>query len=65
MMELLTKRTPPVGVIFFRTYNASHRCEHADAETVLMTWDDEYFLGDGRCDKCLREEYDKRRVAKP
>jgi len=60
LMDMLVQRTPPPGVIFFRTYNNSHRCAHADAETVLMTCDDEYFLADGRCSQCLREEYEKR-----
>ena len=29
-----------------------------------MTWDDEYFLGDGRCIQCLREEYNERQTRK-
>lgn len=61
MIDLLRTRKPPEGFIFFRTYNQSHWCPHADSETVLMTSDDYDFLADGRCELCLREEYERRR----
>jgi hypothetical protein len=62
VLDLLCERTPPEGVSFFRTYNKSRWCRHADSETVLMPWDDQDYdvLADGRCEHCLREEYDKR-----
>lgn len=41
-------------------------CPHANAETVLMVWDeDEYdHFADGRCDQCLREEYGRRHTGR-
>lgn len=63
LIDMLGKRRPLPGVILFRTYNESHRCAHADSETVLMAWDDEYFLADSRCNQCLQEEYDQRQFA--
>lgn len=62
MIDLLDKRTPPDGVIFFRTYNKSRWCPHADSETVLMTCDEYDFLADGRCSRCLADEYKRRRL---
>jgi hypothetical protein len=61
LLELLHQRMPPPGVIFFRTYNESRWCAHADAETVLMTQDEYDFLADGRCERCLKDEYERRR----
>ncbi len=63
LADLITQRTPPEGIIFFRTYNASRWCVHANAETVLMTCDDYDFLADGRCEQCLRAEYNRRHIA--
>lgn len=58
-MIRLEKRDPPAGLIFFRTYNPSRWCVHANQETVLMTWDEYDFLDDGRCSECLRDERSK------
>jgi hypothetical protein len=52
----LDNRTPPKGLLFYRTYNTLRRCLHADPETVLVTWDDEEFWETGRCKVCLEEE---------
>jgi len=60
LIDQIRQRTPPDGVILFRTYNSSRWCTHADAETVLMTLDEYDFLADGRCELCLEEEYQRR-----
>ena len=54
-IETLEKLTPPTGLLFYRTYNTSKRCSHADSETVLVTWDHEEFWETGRCKVCLLE----------
>jgi hypothetical protein len=59
-LDSIARREPPEGVIFFRTYNASRWCLHADSETVMMSQDDYDFLGDGRCEQCLRDEHQRR-----
>ena len=56
----LERREPLNGLIFFRTYNASRRCEHADDDTVLMTFDEYDFLENGRCQVCLLQEESRR-----
>jgi len=48
--------TPPPGLLFYRTYNSSKRCSHADSDTVLVTRDDEEFWYTGRCKVCLLDE---------
>lgn len=58
--EMVDTRTPPPGLLFYRTYNVSKRCSHADSETVLVTWDDEEFWETGRCKLCLLEEAQRR-----
>ena len=47
---------PPPGLLFYRTYNTSKRCSHADSDTVLVTRDDEEFWYTGRCKVCLLDE---------
>ena len=64
LIVLLCQRTPPEGVVFFRTYNESRWCPHADAETVLMTGDDADFLANGRCEACLKAELQRRATSK-
>jgi hypothetical protein len=50
------------GTVLFRTYNSEWRCEHADANTVLLAANfyAEGFLGPGACRRCLDEEVAKR-----
>jgi hypothetical protein len=61
-IESLQKRTPMKGLVLFRTYNESKRCEHADSETVLMAFDDEYDfeMGNNYCVQCLTDEQRRR-----
>lgn len=63
MIERIALKRPSDAVLLFRTYNASRWCPHADAETVLMTFDEYDFLADGRCVQCLQAEYDRRHRA--
>jgi hypothetical protein len=51
---------PPPGLLFYRTYNISKRCLHADSDTVLVTWDHEEFWETGHCKVCLLEERQRR-----
>jgi len=55
-VEKVDTLAPPPGLLFYRTYNTSKRCPHADSETVLVTWDDEESWETGRCKVCLQEE---------
>lgn len=50
------------GTVLFRTYNAEWRCEHADADTVLLAANfyEEGFLGPGACRRCLENELTQR-----
>ena len=55
--------TPTEGLVLFRTYNKSKRCVHADSDTVLMTFEDEYDfdMGNCYCERCLLAEQNRRR----
>jgi hypothetical protein len=55
-------RIPSTGLVLFRTYNESKRCKHADADTVLITFDDEYDydMGNSFCGRCIFEEQQRR-----
>ena len=61
-IESLQNRVPITGLVLFRTYNESKRCKHADSDTVLMTFDDEYDFGMGNsyCMQCLIDEKQRR-----
>jgi hypothetical protein len=61
-IESIRNRTPSKGLVLFRTYNESKRCKHADEDTVLMTFDDEYDyqMGNSYCERCLIEEQHRR-----
>lgn len=61
-LESVKNREPSTGLVLFRTYNESKRCKHADAETVLMTFDDEYDyqMGHSFCARCIEEEQQRR-----
>ena len=50
------------GTVLFRTYNGEWRCEHADADTVLLAANfyEEGFLGPGVCRQCLENELNQR-----
>jgi hypothetical protein len=62
-IESVRSRVPAKGLILFRTYNESKRCKHADSETVLMAFDDEYDfqMGTNYCMRCLVEEQERRK----
>ena len=61
--ELLSSCSPMPGLVLFRTYNDSKRCNHADSDTVLFTFDDpyEFAIDNGRCDTCLTDEQERRK----
>jgi len=61
--EVLRSCSPMPGLVLFRTYNDSKRCNHADSDTVLFTFDDEseFPIDNGRCDTCLSEEQERRK----
>ena len=61
-LESVQNRIPSTGLVLFRTYNESKRCKHADAETVMMTFDDEYDydIGNSFCELCIAEEQQRR-----
>ncbi len=59
-LDTLDRLTPLPGLLYYRTYNASKRCSHADSETVLVTWDDEEFWETGKCKVCLTDELAQR-----
>jgi hypothetical protein len=61
-IESLQSRVPITGLILFRTYNDSKRCRHADSDTVLMTFDDEYDyeMAHCYCKQCLLDEQQRR-----
>jgi len=56
---------PIAGTLLFRTYNTEWRCEHADAEMVLLCSDSfgEGLFGPGKCKGCLAEVLAKREHA--
>lgn len=60
-IESFESKIPLKGLLLFRTYNKPKWCEHADAETILMTFDD-YDVGieNGKCKICLLEEQKRR-----
>jgi hypothetical protein len=53
-------KKPWGGLLFFRTYNESKWCKHADADTVMMAFDYEYELDYAWCERCSAEERDRR-----
>lgn len=57
MIDSCDSLQPVPGTILFRTYNDDWRCDHADADTVLLAADlySEGFLGPGRCRDCLKQ----------
>jgi len=61
-IESIRRRKPSKGLILFRTYNETKRCKHADSETVLMAFDDEYDfqMENSYCEQCLIEEQRRR-----
>ena len=63
--EALDTHIPPVGLLLYRTYNATRRCRHADAETVLVTWNDEEYWESGHCKVCIQEESNSRAAGPP
>lgn len=63
VLDAVRQCKPIPGIILFRTYNAAHRCTHADAETVLACEGEDYidhFLG--YCERCIHDEIERRRV---
>ena len=65
IIESLDSLKPIEGTVLFRTYNADWRCEHADAETVLLGVNcfEEGFLGPGVCKQCLESTLTQREAA--
>lgn len=63
-LKFVQSRVPSTGLVLFRTYNESKRCKHADAETVLMTFDDEYDyqMGNSFCERCIAAEQQRRAI---
>ena len=57
MIDSCDSLQPMPGTVLFRTYNEDWRCDHADADTVLLAVDlySEGFLGPGRCKECLKQ----------
>lgn len=57
-IESVRSRKPLKWLILFRTYNETKRCKHADSETVLMAFNDEYDfqMENSYCEQCLIEE---------
>lgn len=60
--ESIRNRMPWGGLLLFRTYNESKWCKHADAETVMMAFDDYDSLDYAWCEKCIAEEQGRRRA---
>jgi hypothetical protein len=60
LVRAIDAREPFEGVVLFRTYNPTSRCEHADADTVLalIGWDEVPF---GYCRRCFELELERRR----
>lgn len=61
-LKSVQSRHPSQGLVLFRTYNTSKRCKHADSDTVLMMFDDEYDfqMGHSFCERCIAEEQQRR-----
>src|SRR5262245_46931536 len=61
-IESVRSRKQLMGLILIRTYNETKRCEHADSETVLMAFDDEYDfqMENSYCERCLVDEQRRR-----
>jgi hypothetical protein len=50
--------------VFFRTYDRASRCNHADEDTVLLSFrHEEGINAPGRCKRCLQDELADRRGA--
>ena len=63
-IEAIRLRAPCPGIILFRTYNPESRCPHANEDTVLAG---ENYIEElsGVCEKCLRDELERRRGISP
>ncbi len=53
---------PIAGIVLYRTFNAGRRCNHADAETVLVGFEyyEDGWCMDGFCNACLVHERERR-----
>jgi hypothetical protein len=58
--EAIRSRAPRGGLLLFRVYNESKWCKHADAETVMMAFDDYDSLDYAWCEECISEEKERR-----
>lgn len=59
-LHSVESRTPEDGFVLFRTYNPSKWCEHADADTVLLSLDGDDWIDGGYCRICLSQEQQRR-----
>jgi hypothetical protein len=58
-INAIDNKTPVDGLVLLRTYNPSKWCDHADAETVMMVFDNDW-IGEGYCKECLLQERSRR-----
>ena len=64
LVEAVRQRSPVQGIVLFRTYNPECRCSHASDDTVLAA-DSFIDLFSGVCDRCIREEIERRKGGEP